>query len=254
MQNPETYPMKKRTRWLSVALPRRFTLRARRPLFLRPLVALALWGASLHAAPQLALGTAIGATGTTAILPLTISGGSNVVGAQWEIEFAGADLSPAAAILAENLANFTVATSQVRPGVQRFLLYSRTGATLPDPAKLQIPIAITQNAAIGPRPLLMRNVLLSNESAEALKADTLVDGLLTITTAIRPRFQSILVDAEGQLQIRLTATAGESYVLQSTADLQVWSNISTNTAVGGVVTITQRVQPLHHFYRALAAP
>ena len=53
-----------------------------------------------------------------------------------------------------------------------------------------------------------------------------------------PRVDSCTISAEGAASLRLSGTAGQSYVLQSSSNLTTWQNLSTNVLVDGVGVVS----------------
>src|SRR5512143_3467245 len=85
-----------------------------------------------YPAPKVELGTAAGAAGSTVLLPIALRGAANAVALQLDLRFDSTNLVGEAPALPAALNRFTLASNQVRPGVHRLILYSRSGTSLPD--------------------------------------------------------------------------------------------------------------------------
>ena len=87
-----------------------------------------------------------------------------------------------------------------------------------------------------------------------------IDNLdLPLTVPLDPRIPINLSasSAGGNATLRLQGQINQQYVIQASSDLKVWTSISTNIALNGVLQISQPILPdgpEYQFYRAIAAP
>jgi hypothetical protein len=75
----------------------------------------------------------------------------------------------------------------------------------------------------------------------------------SVVAALPPRLE-LQKQPGGGLVMNLTGQTGQQYIIQASADLAHWQNVSTNTAVGGVISIPLPSNPTNRaqFYRAIA--
>ena len=64
----------------------------------------------------------------------------------------------------------------------------------------------------------------------------------------------ILRNADGSITLDCSGTAGSNYVVQASADLAAWTDISTNAAGGGQWQVTDTTRASSRFYRLKTAP
>jgi hypothetical protein len=207
-----------------------------------------------YAGPQLELGTTSGASGTTAVLPLTFQSSSNVVAAQFDLRYSLPTVTGQAPALLQSVPDLTIASAQIAAGVQRLLIYSRSGSPWPDSLQLNIPCAIATNAAPGSAAVTLANALFSDSQARSISADRLGAGAISIVGAVGPHFQSVQLAPDGTLELQFTGQPGRRYVLQTSPDLRVWLPIRTNAAPAGIVVVTDRPTGRQLFYRAAQVP
>jgi len=65
------------------------------------------------------------------------------------------------------------------------------------------------------------------------------------------RFESIKVDAPGRVSLRLAATAGKTYLLESSSTLNGWNQVASRTADQNVIEFVQPLDAPARFFRAL---
>lgn len=216
---------------------------------------LCLTGAlTIYAGPQLDLGTASGAPGATAVLPLTFHGSSSLVAAQFDLRYSVPSVTGQAPAFEPPLPDLIVAAAQLSGGIQRVLIYSRSGSAWPDTVQLSIPCAIAANAVPGNASVTVVNALLSDAQAKPVAADHLGSGTISIVGGVGPRFQFIQVQPDETVKLQFTGDSGRAYVLQTSPDLRVWLPVQTNAAVLGIVVVTNRPSARQLFYRAALLP
>ena len=64
----------------------------------------------------------------------------------------------------------------------------------------------------------------------------------------------IVRNADGSITLNCSGTAGSNYVVQASADLAAWTDISTNAAGGGQWQVTDTTRASSRFYRLKSAP
>ena len=74
-----------------------------------------------------------------------------------------------------------------------------------------------------------------------------------VVATIPPRLE-LQMQPSGGLSMNLTGQSGQKYIIQASSDLAHWQNVSTNTAVGGYISIPLPSNPTNRaqFYRAVA--
>lgn len=69
-----------------------------------------------------------------------------------------------------------------------------------------------------------------------------------------PVIAQIIPNADGSITLNCSGTAGSNYVVQASADLVTWADISTNAAAGGQWQMTDTTRANSRFYRLKSAP
>jgi hypothetical protein len=69
-----------------------------------------------------------------------------------------------------------------------------------------------------------------------------------------PVIAQIIPNADGSITLNCSGTAGSNYVVQASADLATWADISTNAAAGGQWQMTDTTRANSRFYRLKSAP
>ena len=81
-----------------------------------------------------------------------------------------------------------------------------------------------------------------------------MDGALLVSSG--GSFLSMTLENGSQLQMRFQGVEGQSYVFEASTNLTDWVTLSTNTAVGGIISLveTNTMAYPHRFYRARRWP
>jgi len=71
---------------------------------------------------------------------------------------------------------------------------------------------------------------------------------------LQPFIAQLLRNPDGSITLNCSGTAGSNYVVQASADLTSWLDISTNTAAGGQWQMMDNTRANSRFYRLKSAP
>ena len=80
------------------------------------------------------------------------------------------------------------------------------------------------------------------------------NSLVSTATIPPPVIAQIVRNADGSIMLNCSGTAGSNYVVQASADLASWTDISTNSAAGGQWQVTDTARASCRFYRLKTAP
>lgn len=204
------------------------------------------------AASEFALGQVVGVPGSTVSVPLNFSSTTPVVAAQFDILFDAARLS-AGPITSPGPFGQVIDFHTPSPGIRRVVVYSLLNAPFESGPLLNVPFTILGAAPEGTASLQLANVLAANSQANAVQPLALRNGAVIISSALPPRFVSIVREGSS-VRLRVTGTEARSYVIQRSSDLTTWVPVSTNTVTGGAIEFTQPTSPsTQRFYRAVLA-
>jgi len=218
-------------------------------------VILAGWGGALAAAPSLHIGSAGGVPGSVVRLPVLLQSTSPVVAGEFEISHSSPYLDLESAHQGTGASQHRVRSAVPAAGRRRVILYSIVNAPLRDGAIAELTVRILPNAPDVAVSLSVTNVLLVAPDGSALEPATTALGTLRISAA---RFEPVQVDPSGSVDLELNGRPDGRYVIQfaPTPDAVVWSNLSTNVAIDGVIRIRDpgAAGRSEGFYRAVLAP
>ena len=181
---------------------------------------------------SLSVGNAPGYPGGTVSVPVGLrQSAGNAVAAQFDVAFNAGKVSAADSLGTARLANHTVKSREIAPGVRRTLVYSLSNTKVPgtNGPIVQVPFTVSLQETIGSGPLALGNVVLANADGTALTPVSLSAG------AIFVRPVNLLPD--GHVQLFLQSTQDQRYIIQATTNLVNWVNISTNTATGDFMNL-----------------
>jgi hypothetical protein len=182
---------------------------------------------NLMAQTSLSIGNAPGYPGGTVSVPVSLrQSADKAVAAQFDVAFNAGKVGAADSLGTVRLANHTVKSREIAPGVRRTLVYSLNNTNVPgtNGPIVQIPFAVSSQETIGSGPLTLANVILARTDGTAQTPVGLNAG------AIFVRPVNLLPD--GHVQLFLQSTQDQRYAIQATTNLVNWVNISTNTATG----------------------
>jgi hypothetical protein len=205
-------------------------------------------------AAELRLGQATVSPGAVVSVPVTCSGAPGAVGAQFDVSFDTAVASAVGMAGGSSLAGHVVDQQLLAPGHWRALVYSTTNGLIAPGTMAQIQFAIATNAPEGDLPLLLGNAIVAQANGTPVQPLALADGLLHIVSA--GYFASAALDTGGQLKLQFQGTEGRQYALEASTNLTDWLAISTNTIVGGTISLVEtNVYAFEQrFYRARLVP
>jgi hypothetical protein len=174
-----------------------------------------------------------------------------VVAAQFDVAFNVGKVNAGGAVGTTRLANHTVKSREIAPGVRRTLVYSlnNTNFAGTDGAIVNLPFTVSLQETVSSGPLTPGNVILARPDGTAVVPVSLSAG----TIFVRP----VNLLPNGHVQFFLYSTEGERYIIQATTNLVDWVNISTNTATSSfmdLVDIDAASYPFRFYRWELLAP
>jgi len=214
---------------------------------------IALWAVvALFGAPagfaqtSLSVGNVPSYPGATVSVPVTLRQAAGAaVAAQFDVAFNAGKVSAGGAVGTTRVANHTVKSREIAPGVRRTLIYSTTNAPVSgtNGPIVTLPFTVSPQETVGSGPLTPGNVILATPDGNALGPVSLSAG----TIFVRP----VNGLPDGQVQFFLHSTNGQRYAIQATTNLVNWVNILTNVATSSfmdLVDIDAASYP-YRFYR-----
>lgn len=141
------------------------------------------FGSFALAAPDLRIGSAHGAPGQGVEVAVDFTGNGAAVALLFEISFDPAALAPGTAKAEPALGAHEILAHSSAPGRLKVFLrppVSAPLAPLRSGRLLRLPFAISAAASLGPRPLVLSGVLLSDSAARSVTAARLGDGQIII--------------------------------------------------------------------------
>ncbi len=219
-------------------------LRARRPGVLC-LLAL-LCAAPLHADTSLSVGSAPAYPGSTVSLPALLKGATNAVAAQFDLSFNENKVTSDGVIAGASLADHTVKSRLVAPGVRRVLIYSLNNSAISSTNRVIASLAFTLSPTeyVGSGPLAPGNVILADAGATPVTPITLNSGQIFVRPAnLRP---------DGVVDFFLPSEPDLKYLIQATTNFVHWENILTNVAIANFMALVDMDGPNfpYRFYRS----
>ena len=227
------------------------TFSSRRIMTAKRLSILALAAASvapssLCAQTSLSVGNVPGYPGAIVFVPVSLrqpAGGA--VAAQFDVAFNAGKVSGGGPVATARLAQHTVKSREIAPGVRRTLVYSlsNTNMTGTNGSIVQMPFTVSPQETVGSGPLTPSNVIVARADGTALAPVSLSVGRIFV--------QPVNLLPDGQAQFFLPSTEGRRYVIQASSNLVHWVAISTNLAASSFMDledINAGGYP-HRFYR-----
>jgi hypothetical protein len=202
-----------------------------------------------RAATQLSLDEVHGAPGSKVEIPIRLTSDTAIGAAQFDLQFQTDRVKFEGAAAAGSL--YAVRSTPLGAGRWRVVLYSLSSKRLTNGVLARLAASIPADAPTGPSAVALSNAELASDLAAPIAGVQLVSGQVIIGSEAPPRFTATRLLSAGQIQVVLSAASGRSYVLQSSSNLRDWSNLSTNVAVAGAVTLNLNAANQHQFYRAV---
>jgi hypothetical protein len=199
------------------------------------LAAAACWFSA--AAAELGVGQATVPPGAVVSVPVTCNGAPGAVGAQFDVSFDPAVASVLGMAGGNSLAGHVVDQFLLAPGHWRALVYSITNGPIAQGTMAQVQFAIATNAPDGDVPLVLGNAILAQANGQPVHSLALTDGLLRISSP--GHFASATLGTGGRLEVQFHGADGRQYVLEASSNLTEWVEISTNTVVGGTISLVE---------------
>jgi hypothetical protein len=200
----------------------------------------------LSAQTSLSVGNVPGYPGATVSVPVSLrQPAGSAAAAQFDVAFNAGKVSAGAPVATARLANHTVRSREIAPGVRRTLVYSLTNAAVAgtNGAIVTLPFTVSPQETVGSGPLTPDNVILARADGTALAPVSLGAG----TIFVRP----VNPLPDGTVQFFLPSTNDQRYAIQATTNFVEWLNISTNTATGDFINLLDPGATNHpyRFYR-----
>ena len=156
----------------------------------------------VHAVATLSVGSVQTNAASIASIPITLSGASGVVAAQFDLVYPTTNLTSSSAVGGGALAGHAVVSTEASLGKRRVVIYSITNAVLSDDILAHVPLSVSPNTPGSVIPLTLTNVILASASGARVSPVTILGGNLTIPTNDPPTLDPIsnqVVDANRAL-------------------------------------------------------
>jgi hypothetical protein len=201
-------------------------------------------------------GTDIGQPGGTMRLPIRLQSDTPVVAGEFEVLHQSPYLAGQTAEPGNLATDHRVLSANPASGRQRVVIYSLENEALRDGLIVRLPYRIAANAPPGVVSLSLTNAQFVAADGSLVEPISLASGQLTITRVAPAIFTSITRPASGVVELELSGTAGEPYVIQWSSALgAAWSHLSTNVATNGIIQVQDATAgETQRYYRAVAEP
>lgn len=214
------------------------------------LAAAAFAPAGLFAQTSLSVGSVPGYPGATVSLPVSMRKTTNVTAAQFDVAYNTAKVIAGEVALSGVFSNHVVRTREIAPGVHRVLVFSRSNAVVTVTnigTAVEIPFTVSPTEYIGSGAILPSNARLAQPDATLIAPLALNSGAIFV--------RSVNLQPEGA-QLFLPSETGANYVVEATTNFVQWTNVSTNTALGGYLDSFDSfaTNSPHRFYRLRRQP
>jgi hypothetical protein len=190
-------------------------------------LSIGLWAGAACGQTALTVGNVPAFPGATVVVPVNLrQPPGDAVAAQFDVAFNSTKVSVGTPVATARLANHTIKSRELTPGVRRTLVYSlsNTNVAGTNGPIVQTPFTVSPQETVGSGPLTPGNVIIARTDGTALAPVNLNAGTIFV------RAVNLLPD--GHVQLFLRSTPDQRYAIQATSNLVNWVNISTNTATG----------------------
>jgi Cohesin domain len=227
-----------------------------RKFLLSVVLALLAGSGIVSANPMLSVGSTAGVSGSTVQVAINYTTDTNAPSLQFDLVYSTNYLSSGEPVAGNALSDHLIGSSESSPGLRRVLIFSFSNAPITNGVLVFVPFTIATNAPDQDEPLVLTNVVVASADAQVVPASA-TNGTLAIAV-LPPQFSSIAPTNGGVIHLQLAVTAGRSYSIQATTNLQSpqWTTLETGVVTNGVLefddvsagTFSRR------FYRALVVP
>jgi len=218
--------------------------RARRPVVLC-LLAL-LYAAPLYADTSLSIGSAPAYPGSTVSVQALLTRVTNAVAAQFDLLFNDNKVTSDGVLAGASLADHTVKSRLVAPGIRRVLIYSLNNSAISSTNRVIASLAFTLSPTeyVGSGPLTPSSAILADADANPVTPVTLNSGQIFVRPADRR--------PDGVVDFFLPSEPDQKYLIQATTNFIHWDNILTNVAIANFMALVDLDGPNfpYRFYRS----
>ena len=215
----------------------------------------AVFGSPSRATTGLAVGLGSAGPGESVTLPIRLESDAPKVALQFDVRFDAAKLRPGTAVVPAGSANRVALSSSPTPGLQRVIVYSADGTSLPNGTIANLTWYIPPDAISAQATLTLTNAIIGDRAAKPATDTALTHGTITIRSDTAPQFQPPVI-AGGQFVAQLSGLLGRQYQLQASSNLVQWEDTLLASPANGVVTFRDPLTPgrSQRFYRAILLP
>ena len=194
----------------------------------------------------LSVGNVPGYPGAMVSVPVSLrQPGGGAVAAQFDVSFNASKISGGVPVGTVRLANHTIKSREIAPGVRRTLVYSlsNTNVAGTNGPIVQLPFTVSPQETVSSGPLTPSNVVVARADGTAQAPVSLSVGRIFV--------QPVNLLPDGQAQFFLPSIEGRRYVIQASSNLVQWVPISTNLATGSFMDLEDIAAASypHRFYR-----
>ncbi len=171
---------------------------------------------------------------------------TNAVAAQFDLSFNDNKVTSDGVVPGTSLADHTVKSRLVAPGVRRVLIYSLNNSAIPSTNRAIASLAFTLSPAefVGSGPLTPASAILADAGANPVTPVTLNPGQIFVRPANRR--------PDGVVDFFLPSEPDQKYLIQATTNFVHWDNILTNVAIANFMALVDMDGPNfpYRFYRS----
>jgi len=202
--------------------------------------------APLYADTSLSIGSAPAYPGSSVSVQALLKGVTNAVAAQFDLSFNENKVTSDGVLAGASLADHTVKSRLVAPGIRRVLIYSLNNSAITSTNRVIASLAFTLSPTefVGSGPLAPANVTLADADASPVTPITLNSGQIFVRPANRR--------PDGVVDFFLPSEPDQKYLIQATTNFVHWDNILTNVAIANFMALVDMDGPNfpYRFYRS----
>jgi hypothetical protein len=201
-----------------------------------------------RAASLLSVDNAPGYPGATVPLTIRMAHTTNVVGAQFDLNFNPDKVASGPMLPGGGFSNNIVRSREVAPGVRRVIAYSLLNKpiTITNSGVIgNVPFVVSSSERIGSGPISATNVILARGDATAVSPVAVSAGQIFL----RP----VNALPDGKVEFFLSSQADQLYLIQATTNFLNWVNLTNITAFGDFMDLMDpdAASYPYRFYRSV---
>ncbi|MGE3309933.1 MAG: hypothetical protein AB7O66_08180 [Limisphaerales bacterium] len=187
-------------------------------------------------------------------LRLELASFQPVVGVQLDLDYPASQLVLGTPQRGPTLDVQVLKSAEVAPGRRRLLIYSARNQVLVPGVIAEIPVTHVGSASTGTFPIVLTNAIVASPTALAERPLNLFSSELILGGSGPPILSAAAVGPDGRIRFILEGADGETYQIEGSTDLDVWTDIVRVTVAGTQVAVENlpTAGATYRFYRARA--